>query len=192
MLDFSGQHWGVHTFSDSTHVESHDSKGLVHIVEAACPPPLDEDYWDAKQRIVSTEQVLLRFLTFDAQVPQPHRILVVTLDHLFSPRGNQRDQDHICGQDEFHSVYLYLLRNAWRKINDALFYPPCLRIPVLHLVCASIQISMQECMRDCQQYKDVVSNIMDEQWRTITMSEKDLEKSMQVVQKSTSLKSIYK
>ena len=38
-------------------------------------------------------------------------------------------------------MYTSVLQSAWRIINDTFFRPPCLRLPVITLVCASTQLA---------------------------------------------------
>ena len=125
----------------TTTAEYEYHRGLVSIVEASSPPLLDEKYWEMKQKLVSTEQTLLRFISFDVQVSHPHRILVLLLNHLF----NHKNEEEVSpSSSSFRDMYTSLLQSAWRIINDTLFHPPCLRLPVITLVCASIQLAIQK------------------------------------------------
>ena len=150
MLDFTGSNW------DNTPTLKHGP--VVHIVEASSPPALDDHYWEAKQALVSAELTLLRFISYHVQVTHPHRILVLTLNHWFIP------YDHIHPvhtQSSSHSIYSILLAKGWRILNDTLFYPPCLRLHVLNLVYASIQLAIYEYSREKQLDKD------DPNWDTL-------------------------
>ena len=114
-------------------------KSTTTIVEGSSPPLLNEEYWEMKQRLISTEQALLRFISFDVQVSQPHAILVIVWNHIFHTQENQDPNNN-----NKHNMYTHILQKSWRIINDSLFHPPCLRLPIVHIVCASIHLAIQE------------------------------------------------
>ena len=62
--------------------ECTSSNGKIHIHEADSPPDLDDEYWKTKERIVATEQEVLRMLRFDTSVSHPHRAVLLILDGL--------------------------------------------------------------------------------------------------------------
>ena len=84
------------------------------------PPELDEDYWKAKESIVSTEQMVLRVLTFDVQVSHPHRLVVLLAQDL----GLSDD----------------VVKSAWMYLNGALFYTPALTQNALSMACAALEL----------------------------------------------------
>jgi hypothetical protein len=88
------------------------------------PPDLDEDYWEAKKKIVETEQIVLRWLAFDLSVSHPHRAVFLLLE-----KEPERD---------------ILIPVAFRRLNDALFHAPALKHSVLELTCASIELAEEE------------------------------------------------
>lgn len=85
------------------------------------PVPLDEEYWSHKEKLVATEQMVLRMLQFDVSVSHPHRAVAVLLS-----------LEQESGQDG-------LLPICWQYLNQALFYAPALRHDVLTLACAAIE-----------------------------------------------------
>mmetsp|Transcript_1739 Transcript_1739/g.2408 ORF Transcript_1739/g.2408 Transcript_1739/m.2408 type:complete len:441 (-) Transcript_1739:55-1377(-) len=95
-------------------------------------PELDAGYWDSKERIVATEQAVLRMIQFDVKVSRPHRLAYILIEDVSS------DQ-------------LRLLHIAWRRINDALFYPSALCHPVLPLACAAVCLAIEEEEKASQQ-----------------------------------------
>jgi len=84
------------------------------------PPHLNEEYWEAKKKIVETEQVVLRWLAFDISVSHPHRAVFLLLE---KEDSNIRDT---------------LLPVAFRRLSDILFHGPALQHLVLELASAAI------------------------------------------------------
>lgn len=85
------------------------------------PMLLDEEYWKAKDKLIKTEQNVLRMLRFNVTVSHPHRAVAVLLE-----------------QEEF-SDRQRLLPECWKWINQALFHAPALTFDVLTIACASIE-----------------------------------------------------
>ncbi|CAM9931959.1 unnamed protein product [Choristocarpus tenellus] len=85
------------------------------------PPPLDQAYWSKKEKIVEFEQVLLRTINFQLDVPDPYRLL---LNYARSLR---------CSPP--------VVRTAWGLLNDTLFCPRVLTAPPQTLVCAALYLS---------------------------------------------------
>lgn len=104
-----------------------DDRGNT-ITTAEAPPDLNEGYWEAKQKLVETEQIVLRWLGFDLSVIHPHRVVALLLE-----KEPERD---------------ILILAAFRRLNDALFDPPALRHSVLELACASIELAEEELKLD--------------------------------------------
>lgn len=115
------------------------SKKRIIINEATQPPDLDESYWATKERIVSTEQSILRLIKFDVSVSQPHRILVIVYEELlhFHAYGNDNDAD----DDEKMTA---VLKSAWKRLNDALLYAPALMCGCVELACAALELALEE------------------------------------------------
>ena len=126
MMDFAGARHanGASTKGDG---ECSSSNGKIHIHEADSPPDLDDEYWKAKERIVATEQEVLRMLRFDVSVSHPHRAVLLILDGL--------GINVMVVHDKGHSLVI----ESFTTLNDALFYPPALRHNVLPLACGAIQ-----------------------------------------------------
>ena len=97
---------------------------LIHIHEASEPPDLDDLYWQTKERVVATEQEVLRMICFDASVSHPHRAVLLILDAL----GGSIDV----------IAMQRLVKKSWELLNNTLFYPPALRLPLLPLACGAI------------------------------------------------------
>ena len=98
----------------------------IHIHEASSPPDLDDDYWTAKEKIVATEQEVLRMLHFDVSVGHPHRAVLLILDGL--------------GINVTTNEGRTLANKSFMALNDALFYPPALRHCVLPMACGAIRL----------------------------------------------------
>ena len=89
-------------------------------VMSSQPPELNDDYWKAKASIVATEHMVLRMLQFDITVSHPHRLVVLIADDFgFSPD---------------------IVHQAWRHLNDALFYPLALTQDALSMACGAIEL----------------------------------------------------
>lgn len=88
------------------------------------PPHLNEQYWEAKKKIVETEQVVLRWLAFDVSVSHPHRAVFLLLE-----KEGTRDE---------------LMPVAFRRLNDILFHGPALQHSVLELASAAIELAREE------------------------------------------------
>ena len=128
MMDFAGaRHANGSSTKGDGQCTSSNGKIHVHIHEADSPPDLDDEYWKTKERIVATEQEVLRMLRFDTSVSHPHRAVLLILDGL----GINVMVVHDEGQS--------LVKESFTTLNDALFYPPALRHNVLPLACGAIQ-----------------------------------------------------
>lgn len=106
----------------SSNNNNKDKGNEVTISES--PPDLNEAYWEAKTKLVETEQIVLRWLGFDLSVSHPHRAVVLLL--------------------ESHPLREKLMPVAFRRLNDALFYGPALKHNVLTLACAAIDLAQEE------------------------------------------------
>jgi hypothetical protein len=102
--------------------EGDDGKETIYLHEE--PPHLNEEYWEAKKKIVETEQVVLRWLAFDVSVSHPHRAVFLLLE-----KEDIRDK---------------LLPVAFRRLNDVLFHGPALEHLVLELAAAAIELAREE------------------------------------------------
>ncbi|CAJ1936503.1 unnamed protein product [Cylindrotheca closterium] len=89
------------------------------------PPGLNEKYWEAKKKVVETEQFVLRWMMFDISVAQPHRAVVLLLEK----ETIQRE---------------LLIPIAFRCLNDALFHTPSLTFPIMELAVAAIELAEEE------------------------------------------------
>jgi hypothetical protein len=95
------------------------------------PPPLDEQYWDAKKRVIETEQAVLRWLGFDCFVSHPHRAVFHLLSkHKSAPGVDQKSEE--------------ILPVAFRHLNDALFYTRALQFSAVELASSAIELAIEE------------------------------------------------
>ena len=94
-------------------------------------PDLDDAYWEAKKKIVRTEQNVLRWLEFDIAVSRPHRAIVAFLLHLSSD-----DND----EDQFKCRIL--ARRAFQKLNGAMFYVEALQQDADVLGIAALRLAL--------------------------------------------------
>jgi len=88
------------------------------------PPELDKNYWSDKEKIVVTEQKVLRVLKFDINVSHPHRLVVLLV------------KDFNLEQE--------IIQKAWKRLNDSLFYPKALTHNALALACAAVEIEANQ------------------------------------------------
>jgi hypothetical protein len=89
-------------------------------------PSLNEKYWEAKKKIVETEQALLRWLSFDTSISHPHRAVILLTEN------------------EPIQVTKTLAPIAFRLLNDALFHAPALAHGVLEMACAAVSLAIEE------------------------------------------------
>lgn len=113
------------------------------------PPDLDAAYWKSKERLVKTEQRVLRWLAFDVAVSRPQRAVVLLLDH------NNTDSNHTSflkallinesNDDNFdNQCFQTLRRTALRWLNDTVYSAAALQQPVLPLAVAVITLALEE------------------------------------------------
>lgn len=108
--------------------------------------PLDRGYWEMKESVVDTEQLVLRVLGFDLDTYQPYRLL---LNYARSLRARP-----------------LMVEVAWALLNDSLFSPACclLRPPqaqavaALHL--AQRMLVVQEQQQEGQQQRQQETKAM--------------------------------
>lgn len=110
-------------------------------------PPLDDAYWESKQKAVETEQMVLRWLGFDSFVSHPHRAVYWILEEMI---------DH---KDE--SIRDKVFENSSQHLNDALFYPRALQSGAIEMACASIDLAVAE-----QNEADTLKSIFKTDWWT--------------------------
>ena len=111
-----------------------DSDAITLLVKKH-PKPLNDEYWFGKETIVKVEQHVLRMLRFDVTVSQPHRMLVVVYEEVEILLGEQHTKEYLESA----------LKIAWKRLNDAMFYTPALRLDCLSLACAALCLALDEC-----------------------------------------------
>lgn len=133
------------------------------------PMALDEEYWTAKEKLVATEQQVLRMLRFDCLVSHPHRAVAVLLSEI--------------AQDDNRE----LLSIAWRYLNQALFYAPALRHDVLTLACASIECAQTRLANENRCQPSLNNQEKTHWWLTYGVSDSALQACIHELQRSVSL-----
>jgi len=109
------------------------------------------------------EQTVLRMLQFDVSVPRPHRAVLSILRIL---DASEKKQD--------------LVLRAWRIMNDACFYTPALRLPLLPFVCGCLKISSQ------QSSITLVCDEMSDLWpRKFGVNDTELRNAIGILQDAT-------
>ena len=119
----------------------------VILLDMTNTPPLDDAYWESKQKAVETEQMVLRWLGFDSFVSHPHRAVYWILEQMI---------DH---KDE--SIRDKIFENSSQHLNDALFYPRALQWGAIEMACASIDLAVAE-----QNEADTLKSIFKSDWWT--------------------------
>jgi hypothetical protein len=119
--------------STSTDDKNNGKKNTTVVTLKEDPPHLNEAYWAAKKKIVETEQVVLRWLAFDVSVSHPHRAV-----HLLLLETTTEKESSLSARNQL------LLPIAFRRLNDALFHAPALKLGVLELACAAIELAKEE------------------------------------------------
>jgi Cyclin, N-terminal domain len=131
------------------------SAAKINLHVSAQPPLLNEEYWDAKKRVIETEQAVLRWLGFDCYVSHPHRaVLLLLRDHSINLDGN----DDTLGND--------IATKAFQRLNDALFSMKALQYGLLELACASIELAKEGLSDDdnSNARKDLVDQCLPPNW----------------------------
>jgi hypothetical protein len=111
---------------DATQQQPTTASSKVHLAWRAQPPFLDQDYWDAKKKIIELEQHLLRWLGFDTLVPSPHRAVILVVQRVHATEPNQ------------------VIWQALKRVNNAIFSVDCLQQNVMALACAAVALEIQE------------------------------------------------
>lgn len=132
---------------------SNHSNNKIPLFVSSQPPPLDDTYWNAKKRVIESEQTVLRWLGFDCYVSHPHRAIVHILQNDdLSPKdddGSSSSSTSSSSSSSNHPNKRLLINTAFRRINDALFYPKALQqFSVLELACAAIELAVAEEMEE--------------------------------------------
>jgi len=159
----SGQQAKRHSTNDTAWSSRNDNVSHItkniEVIMLDKPPLLDESYWELKQKIVQTEQGVLRLLQFDVSVSHPHRAVVIMLEELISS-----DRIKECNSI-LSEKYQCLLHGAWKRLNDALFYPKALKQPLLPLACAAIFLSMEKRDYSAEKLWRKISGICDKDFQ---------------------------
>ena len=96
------------------------------------PPLLDDAYWKTKEKIVEMEQFILRWLSFDVHVSNPHRAVCWILEDVaWEPDVSETNRTKI-------------MPLALRFINQAVFSIELVRKPVLVLACQAVEWGSRE------------------------------------------------
>jgi hypothetical protein len=143
------------------------------------PPNLDDSYWKAKERIVDTEQHVLRWLAFDCSVSHPHRAVVLLVDRLlgdgqaadWSPaRWSQLRREIVCC--------------AWQRVNDCVFSASALQHAVMPLAGAAVRLTVQQLILDADNVQ--LNEVAPEDWCIFVGVRKDaLERAMNDLEKAS-------
>jgi Cyclin, N-terminal domain len=115
------------------------------------PPDLDGAYWNAKQRLVKTEQRVLQYLAFDISVSRPHRAVVLLLQQTRTTidfvTGNDLVWQSLArtttfqGKDLKDGLSSRLLQSAMCVLNGLVYSSAVLRHAVLPLAVAAISLA---------------------------------------------------
>ena len=183
---------GFTSSSSSLEIDNETSQEeLVRIEESTEPPPLDNEYWATKDEIVSTEQLVLRMLQFDALVCHPHRCVLIVMDTLGFGTGMNE------GASTNNNTFLTpeqsdsIIQNAWRFINESSVDPmgEALVYPVTVLACASIQVAADgihlnlidaQAKRDSRRYQIELPKFW---WRALDVNTCDVNAAMSSLRK---------
>ena len=175
VLDF--EHVGDESSTPSTVAEpslleqsSTRTEPLV-IIESMHPPPLDDNYWSDKDKMVSIEQQLLRMLQFDTLVSNPYRSVLVIMQTLnFGKGARDRNNSSLLSPRQSEA----LIFKAWTILNeisiDTIHGTTILRHPVVTLACAVISVAAAAANRVNGDNK----TLPDEWWRALDVPTTDL------------------
>ena len=165
----------------------------IIIVEANHPPLLDESYWSAKEQMVSTEQHVLRMISFDTTVCHPHRCVLIIMETLGFGVGksnndnNNNNNQWLLSCDKSQN----LISRSWRVLNEAVLDPRgvALQYPVIALSCAAISLAADGvgasyCLQHHGDKQNDSGNIAlpEYWWRALDVSTKDITSLQKVLQ----------
>lgn len=156
MLDF-----GLETNTDDSTVVTIQSQ----------PPDLNSEYWKAKEDLVAAEQAVLRVLAFEVTISHPHRLVKILLD----PNKNKN-----VGAAMYQPNLL--LKNAWRRLNDSLFWAPALTHSSMELALAAIQLSSEE---QQQQQQQLLLPLSKSEMKEYNVDDKNLHETIRDLKKAT-------
>ena len=139
----------------------------------ANPPPLDEAYWETKERVVATEQHVLRWLGFDIHVSNAHRAVVALIQQQKS--DSRSDQLFI------------LTKDANAILNQvAVYSTQALMIPVVPLAVAAIRVAeMQQSRSSSTPEQTLVFQLGNNQLILAKKAEKEIQETLRRLQGST-------
>ncbi len=123
----------------------------VILLDMTDTPPLDDAYWESKQKAVETEQMVLRWLGFDSFVSHPHRAIYWILEEMVSFQSSIRDT---------------IFANSSQRVNDALFYPRALQWGAIETACASIDLAVAKLLENSSNEADALKPIFKTDWWT--------------------------
>ena len=158
------------TVATAISTSSSTTTDAVEIIESKHPPLLDDKYWSDKERMVSTEQQLLRMLQFDTLVCHPYRCVLIVMDTLDFGRGSKlQHQGHSLLSPRDSEALLF---KAWTVLNeisiDIGMGTTILKYDVVTLACAVISVAAT----NRQSYAN--GSLPTEWWRALDVSTKDL------------------
>jgi len=138
-------------------VRSNSRAPIITFTEAPHPPPLDEKYWAAKEQMVSTEQHVLRMMSFDSTVCHPHRCVLLMMETLRFGTGINKAKNR--NNDKNETAWLLsseqsedIILRSFNMLNEVSLDPRgvALRYPVMVLSCAVISLAADHCSEERQ------------------------------------------
>ena len=159
---------------------------LIQIKEAAEPPALDDKYWATKEEIVSTEQLVLRMLQFDAIVCHPHRCVLIVMETLRFGTGmnkSKNDSDYttrnfLLTQEQSDRVILDSLKILNEASLDA--SGRALVYPVIVLACSTVAIVTDYDIIVKDGYKPI--KLPEFWWRALDVKTSDIHAAVRTLQ----------
>jgi len=133
--------------------QQQQERSIVVVTWNPTPPLLDASYWAAKQRMVQTEQRVLRWLTLDVAVPHPHRAVVHLLLTYLNDGDDDSDDDNDNNSQQQQQRFQHLVRASVRRVNDSIYSSAALQQPVLALAVAAVQLAILEENRKVEEEK---------------------------------------
>eukprot|EP00978_Attheya_sp_CCMP212_P017728 scaffold47750_cov54-Attheya_sp.AAC.1 len=135
MLDFSLQQQPDPKIHDINTIPIYEADKPVELQQQSNDNNGDKkdglSYWECKEKMVETEQAVLRLLEFDVLVSHPHRAVVLLVDRLSISLSN-RNVD---------KTKKKLMAESWKRLNDALFSYQALQHSTLAMAHAALRLA---------------------------------------------------
>lgn len=135
-------------FSTCIDDKINEEKNLMRIQFCNTPPHLEKKYWQFKEEIVTIEHHLLRVLNFDVfdVVISPYRIVVSISEEIITALFDGVTPGDLISDclGTRRTAFSDVMKFAFMRLNDALFYIDAMALNNTELACGAIQLAIEE------------------------------------------------